>query len=158
MRLTHDPIQVRQAQPHEAELLAAFQLALARETEGMALDPETVSRGVRAVFEDPSKGEYLVAVLGGGGDLPVGCLLVTREWSDWRNGSVLWVQSVYVVPEVRGRGVYSALHRYLLQRIQAASDLHGLRLYVDRGNRVAQRVYERLGMSREHYELFEWMR
>lgn len=154
----HDPIEVRPAHPGEAELLAAFQLALARETEGLALDPATVSQGVRAVFDDPSKGEYLVAELDGRSGQPVGCLLVTREWSDWRNGSVLWVQSVYVVPEARGRGVYRALHRHLVRRIETAADLRGLRLYVERSNRAAQRVYERLGMSREHYELFEWMR
>lgn len=128
---------------------------MARETEGLELDPETVGRGVGAVFADPSRGEYHVAEAGG---RMVGCLLVTPEWSDWRNGTVLWIQSLYVIAEMRGRGVYRRLYENLRARVQGSPGLRGIRLYVDKRNTAAQSVYARLGMTREHYELFEWMK
>jgi len=146
---------VRPARPEDAPVIARFQILMARETEGMELDPETVGRGVAAVFADRGRGEYVIAEAGG---QLLGCLLVTPEWSDWRNGTVLWIHSVYVVPEHRGRGVYRALWEHLRARVQAASDLRGIRLYVDKRNTAAQRVYTRLGMTREHYDLFEWMK
>lgn len=150
-----DSFAVRSARPEDAPIIAGFQILMARETEGIELDPETVSRGVGAVFADPARGEYFVAVVGGS---IAGCLLITPEWSDWRNGTVLWIVSLYVVPEMRGRGVYRALYEDLQARVQASPDLIGIRLYVDKRNTAAQRVYTRLGMTREHYELFEWMK
>ncbi len=146
---------IRPARAEEAEQLIDFQLRLARETEGLELDPGPLGSGVRAVFDDPSLGEYWVAEEGGE---VAACLLVTREWSDWRNGTVLWVQSVYVRPESRGRGLYRALHAHLRRRVEAAPDLKGLRLYVDRRNGGARKVYERLGMTAEHYMLYEWVK
>ncbi|HJX30121.1 MAG TPA: GNAT family N-acetyltransferase [Thermoanaerobaculia bacterium] len=146
---------VRPALPEDAPVIAGFQILMARETEGMELDPETVAQGVAAVFADRSKGEYLVAVTG---ERIVGCLMVTPEWSDWRNGTVLWIQSVYVVPEMRGRGVYRLLYEHMQARVAASPALRGIRLYVDKRNTAAQGVYARLGMTREHYELFEWMK
>lgn len=128
---------------------------MARETEGMELDLPTVTRGVEAVFDDPAKGQYWVAESDG---RVVGSLLTTYEWSDWRNGTVIWIQSVYVLPEMRGSGVYRRLYEHLRERVAASPALMGIRLYVDRRNAAAQRVYERLGMSREHYETFEWMK
>ena len=127
---------------------------MAQETEGMALEPDVVAAGVQAVFDDPAKGAYLVADLDG--EL-VGCLLTLPEWSDWRNGQVLWIHSVYVVPEARGRGVYRALYEHLTARVEAEPGLRGLRLYVDKRNEAAAGVYEKLGMTREHYDLFEWL-
>lgn len=150
-----DSLTVRSARPEDASIIAGFQLLMALETEGIELDPETVSRGVNAVFADPARGEYFVADVGG---WIVGCLLVTPEWSDWRNGTVLWIESLYVIPEMRGRGVYRALYEHLQERVQTSPDLMGIRLYVDKRNTAAQRVYTRLGMAREHYELFEWMK
>jgi GNAT superfamily N-acetyltransferase len=146
---------IRPARPEDAAALVDFQIRMARETEALELDRPTVERGVAAVFADPDKGEYWLAeedsrLLGG--------LLVTCEWSDWRNGSVLWVQSVYVLPEARGQGVYRRLYEHLKARVASAPDLRGIRLYVDRRNAAAQRVYGRLGMTREHYELFEWLK
>jgi ribosomal protein S18 acetylase RimI-like enzyme len=132
-----------------------LQIRMALETEDLALDRGTVERGVAAVFADPAKGQYWLAE---SGREICGCLLVTREWSDWRDGTVLWVQSVFVVPEARGRGVYKSLWEHLRARVEASPDLKGIRLYVDKRNRAAQRVYERLGMTREHYELFEWLK
>ena len=148
-------IAVRPAVPEDARAIAGFQILMARETEGMELDPETVDKGVAAVFADRSKGEYFVAA---SGEQTVGCLLVTPEWSDWRNGTVLWIQSVYVIAEMRGRGVYRLLYEHVQDRVAASPALRGIRLYVDKRNTAAQGVYTRLGMTREHYELFEWMK
>ncbi len=131
---------------------------MARETEDLELDRDTVTRGVEAVFADPAKGAYWVAEREGAAEPVVGGLLTTFEWSDWRNGTVLWIQSVYVVPEERGRGVYRALYEHLRHRVAGDPDLKGIRLYVDRRNMGAQRVYERLGMTREHYDTFEWLK
>jgi len=149
------PPRIRPARPDEADLLIEFQVRLARETESLELDRAVLGRGVRAVFDDPGLGEYWVADLDG---RVAACLLVTREWSDWRNGAVLWVQSVYVVPESRGRGIYRALHEQLRRRVEATPDLKGIRLCVDHRNRRARTAYERLGMSHEHYLLYEWMK
>jgi GNAT superfamily N-acetyltransferase len=151
------PLRIRPAAdiPGDLETIADFQLRMARETEGLELDPGTVIRGVAAVLADPAKGSYWVAEREG---RVVGSLLTTFEWSDWRNGTVLWIQSVYVVPGERGRGVYRALYEHLRHRVEDDPGLKGLRLYVDRRNAAAQEVYERLGMTREHYELFEWLK
>jgi GNAT superfamily N-acetyltransferase len=149
------PLRVRLARPAEAPLLIGFQAEMAHETEGLDLDRGVLGRGVRAVFDDPSLGEYWVAEVAGE---IAGCMLVTREWSDWRNGSVLWIQSVYVVPGRRGQGIYRALHAQLRRRVETTPDLRGIRLYVDRRNHGAQRTYERVGMDGEHYTLYEWMK
>jgi len=146
---------IRPARPEDAAALVNFQILMARETEDLELDRPTVEQGVAAVFADPGKGEYWLAEEEG---RLLGGLLVTFEWSDWRNGTVLWVQSVYVLPEARGRGIYRRLYEHLRARVASAPDLRGIRLYVDKRNSAAQRVYERLGMTREHYELFEWLK
>jgi len=146
---------IRPARPDEADLLIELQALLARETENLELDRTALGRGVRAVFDDPGLGEYWVAELDG---RVAACLLVTREWSDWRNGSVLWIQGVYVVPESRGRGLYRALYEQLRRRVEATPDLAGIRLSVDQRNRRARAAYERLGMTCEHYALYEWMK
>jgi GNAT superfamily N-acetyltransferase len=151
-------IEIRPAIPADAETIVDFQMRMARETEELELDLETVTRGVQAVLDDPAKGQYWVAGVAESGRHLVGSLMTTYEWSDWRDGTVLWVQSVYVVPALRGRGIYRRLYEHLRDRVLAAPDLRGIRLYVDRRNLAAQRIYERLGMSREHYEMFEWMK
>ena len=150
-----EELRVRTAEPADAPAIVDFQLRMARETEDLALDLATVTRGVAAVFADPGKGAYWMAERGG---RIVGSLLTTYEWSDWRDGVVLWIQSVYVIPEERGGGVYRALYETLKRRVEETPDLKGIRLYVDKRNAAAQRVYERLGMTREHYEMFEWMK
>lgn len=151
-------LRVRAAAPADAAAIAGFQLRMARETEGLELDRPTLDRGVAAVFADPARGAYWVAERGDTDRRVIGSLLTTFEWSDWRNGTVLWIQSVYVVPEERGRGVYRALYERVRRQVEESPGLKGIRLYVDRRNAAAQRVYERLGMSREHYEMFEWMK
>jgi ribosomal protein S18 acetylase RimI-like enzyme len=150
-----DAVAIRPATPGDAPTLIDFQLRLARESEGLALDPEVLRRGVLGVFEDPVRGRYWVAEAAG---RMVGGLLATREWSDWRAGTVVWVQSVYVVPEARRRGIYRRLYERLRREVEASPDLKGIRLYVDKTNTPAQRAYERLGMTRDHYDLYEWLK
>ena len=139
----------------DIDTIADFQVQMAWETEKLKLDPPTVQNGVSAVFDDPSKGKYWIAESGG---RVVGCLLTIPEWSDWRNGTVLWIHSVYVLPTFRKSGVFKALYSHLKNLVQAGNDLRGLRLYVDKSNLNAQKVYESLGMSGEHYHLFEWLK
>jgi GNAT superfamily N-acetyltransferase len=137
--------------PADLAFLCDGNAAMALETEGKRLDPEVLARGIAAVFERPERGFYLVAEREG---LRVGCLLVTFEWSDWRNGTWWWLQSVYVTPTARRGGVFRALHDEVARRA-AAGDAVGLRLYVERDNRVAQQTYERLDMVDAHYTMFE---
>lgn len=139
----------------DIDTIADFQVQMAWETEKLKLDPPTVLNGVSAVFDDPSKGKYWIAESGG---RVVGCLLTIPEWSDWRNGTVLWIHSVYVLPPFRKFGVFKALYSHLKNLVQTGNDLRGLRLYVDKSNLNAQKVYESLGMSGEHYHLFEWLK
>jgi GNAT superfamily N-acetyltransferase len=149
------PVTYRPAVPADAATIVAFQLAMARETEGIELDPEVCGRGVRAVFERPELGRYFVAERGG---RVVASLMITYEWSDWRDGMVWWVQSVYVAPEARRQRVYAGLYEHVKSLVQADEELRGIRLYVDRRNAAAQQAYARLGMDGEHYRVFEWMK
>ena len=139
----------------DAPTIVDFQCRLALETEELKLLPQTVLRGVRAVFEDPAKGAYWVAELDG---RLVGCLLTIREWSDWRARDVWWIHSVYVRPEQRRAGIYRALYASLKERVEKSDALGGLRLYVDQRNARACAAYEKLGMTRDHYYLYEWLK
>ena len=144
----------REALPTDASTIIEFQLAMARETEDLELDRAVLTRGVNAVFADPALGRYYIAESDG---RVIGSLMITYEWSDWRNGMVWWIQSVYVVPEFRGRGVYAGLYAHVKALVQESA-VRGIRLYVDRRNTAAQEVYARLGMNGEHYLVFEWMK
>lgn len=148
-------IRTREADVTDAGDIAAFQRAMARETEEVELDAAVVDRGVRAVFEDPARGRYFVAE---GDGKVIASLLITYEWSDWRNGNVWWIQSVYVRPEFRRRGVYALMYEYVKGIATADPNIRGIRLYVDRRNAPAQDVYRRCGMDGEHYLVFEWMK
>ncbi len=149
-------IKVRPGLLFDIDVIADYQVKMAFETEnGLKLDPPTVQLGVTAVMDDPSKGKYWLAEVDG---KVVGCLLTVPEWSDWRNGTVLWIHSVYVHSDFRKYGVYKALYAHLKQMVSESRELRGLRLYVDKTNLNAQKVYEALGMSGEHYHLFEWMK
>lgn len=145
-------ILVRTATARDAEEIVEFNLALAAESEGRTLRREVVSRGVARVLADPTLGTYFVAEIEG---RVVGQLLITREFSDWRNGHFWWIQSVYTRPEARQRGVYRALHEHVERAARAAGDVCGLRLYVDRGNVGAQRTYARLGLKATAYDFYE---
>ncbi len=145
------PIRVRDALPTDLELLVRFNAAMALETEGKVLDSQRLRAGVARALADPQRGLYLVAEDAGA----VAALLLTREWSDWRDGWFWWIQSVYVAPEARRRGAYRALHAEVLRRAAAAGDVVGVRLYVEQHNAAAQRTYERLGMLRARYVVYE---
>ncbi len=146
---------IRRANETDSASIVGFQLAMAWETEQLQLHEPTVIKGVAAVFEDSSKGIYYVAVLDG---KVVGSLLTTFEWSDWRNGTVLWIQSVYVQPEFRKRSIFSHLYKHVQESVATNQDLRGIRLYADKTNTSAHKVYEHLGMTAEHYQMFEWMK
>jgi ribosomal protein S18 acetylase RimI-like enzyme len=143
---------VRSAAPADLDLLVRFNAAMAQETEGKRLDPARLRAGVAAALEDPQRGRYLVAEHDG---RAAGALLVTREWSDWRNGWFWWIQSVYVAPAARRQGVYRALHRAVLEEARADDTACGVRLYVEHENAAARRTYESLGMSETGYRLYE---
>lgn len=146
----------REGRPEDAEAIRDFQVAMAREIEGMALDPATCLRGVRAVFERPAETQGRYWVIEGDGGV-VGCTLVLKEWSDWRDGFVWWIHSLYVRPELRGKGAFEGLFARL--KSEAERDgARGIRLYVDERNSAAQAVYRRVGMNGDHYRVFEWMR
>jgi GNAT superfamily N-acetyltransferase len=131
--------------------LVDFNLAMARETEGRELDRTTLTAGVAAALADPVRGRYLVAEHAG---TLLGCLMLTAEWSDWRNGELWWIQSVYVAPQWRGRGVFRSLFSEA-QAAATAAGAAGLRLYVEEHNQAARAVYERLGMKPAGYVVLE---
>jgi GNAT superfamily N-acetyltransferase len=145
---------IRKANQSDMSSIVDFQLKMAWETEQMALDPETVTKGVNAVFEVPSRGQYYVAETTG---RVVSSLLITYEWSDWRNCNVWWFQSVYVVPEFRRQGIFRKMYTHI-RELSEEQGVAGLRLYVETNNEKARRTYEALGMSSEHYSFYEWMR
>jgi GNAT superfamily N-acetyltransferase len=147
-------ILVRKAVPSDAPSIIDFQLSMAWETENMKLVHEIVTKGVDAVFNDLSKGQYYVAEDDG---KVVASLLITYEWSDWRNCNVWWFQSVYVIPEFRRKGVFRKMYSYI-RELAVQQSIAGLRLYVETKNSKAQKTYEALGMSSEHYAFYEWMR
>jgi ribosomal protein S18 acetylase RimI-like enzyme len=147
-------IKVRKATAAEAGRIADYNRALAMETEGLALNERTVVAGVVALMGHPERGFYLVGEVDGA---VAGCLLVTYEWSDWRNKMFWWIQSVYVKPELRGRGVYSALYEQAKELAAQAGNVCGFRLYVHTSNVRAQEVYQTLGMQQTEYLVCEEM-
>jgi ribosomal protein S18 acetylase RimI-like enzyme len=147
-------IAVRPATRADVNTLAQFNRQMAEETEDKLLDAGTVRRGVEAIFDDSSRGFYLVAERA---HRVAGSLMVTPEWSDWRNGAFWWIQSVYVRPAARRYGVYKALHREVRRRARSDDEVCGLRLYVERGNERARETYEALGMTETAYRMYEQM-
>lgn len=145
-------IHIRRAVTADAGFVSESNIAMALETEGMTLDAAVVGPGVAAVLADDSLGFYLVAEIDG---QPAGQLMVTFEWSDWRNGLWWWIQSVYVRPEFRRRGVYTALHRHVEEEARLAGGVCGLRLYVEQENTRAQQVYRSLDMYPTRYHMYE---
>jgi ribosomal protein S18 acetylase RimI-like enzyme len=143
---------IRDAHPSDAEAIARFNVKMALETEGRELDADTINAGVAAVLNDVSKGRYWVAEAN---SEIVGQLMVTYEWSDWRNGRFWWIQSVYVRPDCRRKGVFSALYRHVEALARARPEVCGLRLYVEYENRRAQKTYESLGMISPGYQVME---
>lgn len=145
-------MRIREAQLGDAPVIAEYNTRLARETEGRELPAAMLLAGVRALLEDPSKGLYFVAEEAG---QVVGQVMITFEWSDWRNGMFWWLQSVYVREEFRGQGVFRDLFEHVRQLAGQQAGVCGLRLYVERENERAKAVYERQGMTNAGYEVFE---
>jgi ribosomal protein S18 acetylase RimI-like enzyme len=143
---------IRVAAKSDAAAMVEFNQAMALETEGKSLDDAVLSRGVDAVFDDPQKGFYVVTEIDGE---IVGGLMVTFEWSDWRNGWFWWIQSVYIRPQMRGRSLYSKMYEFVIYRAEEAGNVCGFRLYVEKENEHAQAVYKKLGMIETYYLMFE---
>ena len=146
-------MKIRTANHSDHNAIVDFQIKMAKETEDFDLNPDLVTKGVEAVLSDSNKGVYYVAENNG---KVLASLLTTYEWSDWRNGLVLWIQSVYVLPEFRGQGIFKEMYHFLRSKVQNDNSLLGLRLYVEKDNKNAQKVYTKLGMDGEHYQMFEW--
>ena len=144
-------LEARRATRSDSEALVAWNIAMARETEDLELSEERVRAGVLAVFDSAARGFYVVAEQAGE---IAGALMVTNEWSDWHNAYFWWIQSVYVAPAARRRGVYRALHQFVIDSA-SSSGACGVRLYVEKQNRGAQSTYETLGMHETHYRMLE---
>jgi ribosomal protein S18 acetylase RimI-like enzyme len=145
-------MRIRVATPDDAATLVEFNAAMARETERKELLPEVIGAGVRSLLANPASGFYVLAEEDG---QVVGSLMITKEWSDWRNGNFWWIQSVYVRPEARRQGVYRSLYRHVQALAAADPGVCGFRLYVDRDNAAAQGTYGALGMKPTRYLVFE---
>ena len=144
---------IRKAEKKDIRTIAEFQQKMARETENLQLDETVLVKGVGSVFENPSLGFYLLAQDEG---RVIASMLLTPEWSDWRNSLFLWIQSLYVIPEYRKKGVFRMMYDHVRNMVSESDEYAGLKLYVDKGNTRAQEVYRRVGMEASHYNLFEW--
>lgn len=145
-------LEIRCATLEDCDVLVAFNFAMARETEGRELELDTLRAGVSALLADPDRGHYWVLQSEG---QVLAALMLTREWSDWRNGEFWWIQSVYVRPEARRRGYYRRLYAHVQKLASLEPSVCGLRLYVEGGNIAAQRTYAALGMRETSYKVFE---
>ena len=145
-------MKIRRAELQDAEVITRFNIDLAAETEDLHLDPACVSAGVRALLKDPGKGVYFVSEQEG---MVIGQVMITYEWSDWRNANLWWLQSVYVRRDFRGRGVFAGLFRHLRQLAETTPEVCGIRLYMHDANQRARSAYEKLGMTQTHYLVFE---
>lgn len=145
-------VQVRDALERDAAVIAEFNTLLALESENMRLAPDVIEAGVKAMLADRSMGRYWVAETDG---RVIGQIMVTHEWSDWRNGVIWWIQSVYVDGDHRRRGVFSRLYRHVESLARHDPGVCGIRLYVERDNARAQRTYESLGMRMTGYQVMQ---
>ena len=145
---------IRIAKAEDAPDLVEFNQAMALETEGKRLETEVLQSGVTAVLNDKNKGLYVVAE---DENKIVGGLMVTFEWSDWRDNWFWWIQSVYILPEARGKKIYSCLYDFVKEKARDSGDVCGFRLYVEKENTNARKVYEKLGMEASHYLMYEEM-
>ena len=143
---------IRKASESDADSIIQFNIAMAMETEGKTLKRDEIEPGVQALFKKPEYGFYIVAVADG---KLVGSLMVTFEWSDWRNGVIWWIQSVYVIPEFRRNGVYRSMYSKIKKMADREPDVQGFRLYVEKENIAAQKTYGALGMEETQYKMFE---
>jgi len=145
-------INIRVAKLGDVTSLVKFNQLMAWETEQKKLDEVILSKGVSALIVDDNKGFYLVAEQN---DKVVGSLMVTTEWSDWRNAVFWWVQSVYITPDFRRQGIYAELYAQVKALAEQQQNVCGFRLYVEKENLIAQKTYESLGMHPTHYLMYE---
>ncbi len=145
-------MQIRHATPNDLEALIAFNQGIARETEDLELDPTTLRSGIGRFLAQDKHGFYTVAEIDG---RVVGSLMITYEWTDWRNGVFWWIQSVYVDPAHRRQGIYTALYQNVQKLAEQEPDVVGFRLYVEKENHAAQQTYQKLGMEETYYRLYE---
>ena len=150
-RLNHW-VNLRTADVHDIDNIAQFNSDMALETEGINLNKKDLRLGDAAVIADSNLGFYLISESEG---IMIGQILITKEWSDWRNGSFWWIQSVFVETKYRRMGVYTEMYNMILEMAKKAHNVCGLRLYVDRDNVLAMQVYSHLGMVHSHYDLYE---
>lgn len=150
--MSNKPWELRMASMNDAQLLASWAQAMAMETEHKHLDGETVLKGVQAGIADARRARYFIAM---SGDTPAGTLMLTTEWSDWRNGDWWWIQSVYVHPDFRRQGVFQSLYQHVKEMAETTPGVCGLRLYVEHENKNAQKTYENLGMEDAEYRMME---
>jgi GNAT superfamily N-acetyltransferase len=143
---------IRPATISDASVITLFNALLAEETEQITLDRARLHSGVEALLKDPSKGIYFLAEID---NVIVGQIMITYEWSDWRNGTFWWIQSVFVEKGARGTGVFRSLFDHVHALAKARTDVCGLRLYVEKKNERAKRTYDRHGMIPSHYEMYE---
>lgn len=146
-------MKVRPAVSVDIKKIVEFQLSMAKESESTDLNEKLLLRGVTAVLNDSQKARYFVAEEN---KKLIGCFMVTAEWSDWRAGYFIWLQSVYVLPEFRKKGVFTDMYEYLKTIIEENVDYCGIRLYVDDDNDIAKKSYLKLGMADSSYTMMEW--
>ncbi len=146
---------IRKAKKQDTSAIIGFQLEMAKETENLTLDIPVLENGVKNVFNNPQYGSYYVAT---DNKEIIASLMITFEWSDWRNAQIWWIQSVYIMPEYRSRGVFRKMYNYIQKLADEDKNVKGIRLYVDKKNAHAQKVYKKIGMNGEHYKLFEWIK
>ena len=150
--MKYPPIQIRDGRPEDAPVIAEYNRRMALETESKELDAETVERGVKQGLLQPGKCRYFVAEVQGS---VIGQAMVTYEWSDWRNGDLWWIQSVYVHPDHRRQGIFKKLYQHIETLARKNTSARGLRLYVEEENTTGQTVYKNLGMSHAGYHVYE---
>jgi len=148
-------LRIRKARLEDLDRIVDFNVKMAEETEGKILDRKVVRKGVRTVLNDEAKGFYLLSEYDRMGKVIAGQLMVTFEWSDWRNKNFWWIQSVYVDKEYRNKKVFSSLYGTVAKMALSERSVGGLRLYVDKNNDSAKQVYRSLGLKKTDYEIYE---
>ena len=146
-------MKIRKADKNDFEIIAEYNYNLAYETEDKKLDKDILIKGVKRILSDETKGIYHVCEVDG---KVVGQIMYTYEWSDWRNGTFLWVQSVYVHKDYRGKGIFKALYNKVKEICDSSDEYVGIRLYVERENYNAQKTYQKIGMSECNYYMYEY--
>lgn len=143
---------IRLGQLKDCKTLSRFNITMAEETENKKLNPDTVYKGVENLINQPEKGFYVIVETS---KKVIGSLMITAEWSDWRNGLFWWIQSVYILPEFRRTGIFTGLYQFVKDKAQKKNNVHGIRLYVDKDNKTARKTYNAMNMEKTDYRIYE---